>query len=129
MARRALTVIGQDFDDTATIHTTMAATFDHCLQFSSERRQAGDALFHICQSRLGNRVCGVARLSRIILQYEKGTDRINFKAKLPRVSDERQPVQVTLVKVSPITLSTGRRGQQFYLFIIADSRHLYAAAL
>ncbi len=124
----ALTVVGEHFDDAAGRDATVTASLDHRLQFCLERAQAADPLLDIRKARLGDAVGRRARLVRVVLKEQQGSDRFDLESQLAGVSDECEATQVARVVVTSVAVAARRRGQKTDLFVIADGRDFDAAA-
>ena len=124
----ALAVIGQDFDHAAFGDAAMAASLDHQFQFGLQGSEAANTLLHLGQAGLGNDIRRAARLVWIVLQADKGANRIDVETQFARMPDKGEPPQVIGSIEPAIVVEADWRGQEADLLIIADGRNFHAAA-
>ncbi len=126
MRMRALTVIGQDLDDTALIDATVAAALYHCFEFGLQCEKAAYPLLDLDKSGLGDRIRRSAGLVRIVLQGQQGADCIDFEAELTRMPDEDQAAQIRRLVRALIAVAAARRREKPDALIVPNSRHFDA---
>lgn len=113
-------MIRENLDDAALGDPAAAALFHHPFKLAFQAHKPSNAVFHLPQLRLGNRVGGLARLRGVIGQAQQGADRIQRESEIASVTDERETVGM---RRGVETLVAGRaRGdrQQADLLVIPD---------
>jgi hypothetical protein len=113
-------MIGQHFDHATSRDMTVAAAVHHQSQLGLESSEASDALLDFGKPDLGDAVGRRARLTRIVLQCEQSSDRLDLEPQFPRVADERQTAKIGIAIGAPVALGARRRGQKPDLSDAAD---------
>jgi hypothetical protein len=127
MTVRALTVIGEDLDNSALVDASVATSFNHQFEFDLQGVQTPDSLFDLDQAGLGNAVCRRAGLMRIVLEYQQRANGINIETQLAGVPDKRETAQVRSRIATLVAFASVWRHKQADAFIIADGWHFDAA--
>lgn len=119
-------MIAQHLDHTAVGYRSALALREHALEFPLEGLQAGNAPPHGLQLRTGDGVCRIAGRIGVVGKAEQRADGVQRKAKLARVADELEPIDLTAVIQALIALRAPRRGQQADLLVVSDRLDLAA---
>lgn len=120
-------VIAEDGDDAAVGDPAAAALVQHSGQLQPQCLQAGDPALDLVKLTLSNGVDGLTWFIGIVHQAQQIADRLQRKAQLTRMTDERQPVDIRLAIEALVTLRTDGLRQQADLLVIADGLDLAAS--
>lgn len=117
-------MISQNLDHAAFPDRAMRTLRHHLLQLAAQRRQLRDPPVHRLQLRLRDGVGSGAGLVRIVLQGQQVADRVEWKAKVAGMADEKQSCQ-GIARIEALVPFAPTGGvQKADLLVIADRRHL-----
>ena len=124
----ALAMIGEDLNDAAFAHATVATFVDHTAEFVAEGLQLSNAAFDLADVVARDRIdlgAGSLRLSR---ELEQLANCRYLEPQVPRVMDELEPRNLGLTLAALPAAGSRRRRHQPDLLVIAHRRHLHACA-
>ena len=89
-------MVGQDLDDAALGNPAVAALADHAAQLAAQGLEAGDFRLDIGKHVARYAVDLLARLIRLVDEFQQLADGVEGKAELACVADEGEPIGVRL---------------------------------
>lgn len=129
MIRQTGRVIAQNLQNTVVGHRIPATLPQHPLKLRAQGVQPRDPDFDVLKLTLRDVIDVRSGPVRVVGQVQQLSDRFKREAKLSRVPDESQPVEI-LVAVSPLpAIGAFRLRQKSDLLVIAVGLHLGAGAL
>jgi hypothetical protein len=119
-------VRGERLDHTTIADPAMAALLHHTSQLGTKRREQSNAPIDLFEMTPGDAISVGARLFWPLAHRQQFPNGLHLEAKLASVTDkvEANDLRRRVASLPPFTARW--RGQEPYLLIVADRRHLYA---
>jgi len=117
-------VVRNHFDNPAIPHRVSWALLNHPSQFTTQGFQAPNAAFDLLKVDSRKMIRILTRLHWVIRQIQKIPNTVQRKTQFPPVTNELQPVQVSLTVSPLVARCPSRFGHQIDLLIVPYGLHL-----